>query len=69
MERHPGPKRALPLQRQDVLMPGVLPTTAQHHDVAVSRFEKLLASRQRFMGSKNSSATVSVTFETQVCAH
>ena len=40
-ERHPGPKRALPLRGRDVLM-HVLPTTAQHYDMAVSGFEKYL---------------------------
>ena len=45
IERHPGPKRALPLRGRDVLVPDVLPTTAQRHDLAGSEFEKYLRVR------------------------
>ena len=42
IERHPGPKRAMPLRDWDVLLQDVLPTTAEHCDVAGSEFEKQL---------------------------
>ena len=38
-ERHRGPKRALLLQKRDVLMLDVPPTAARRCDVAVSKFE------------------------------
>ena len=40
IERHPGPKRTLPWRGRDVPMQDILPTAAQHNDVAVSKFEK-----------------------------
>ena len=42
IERHPGPKRALPSRGRDVPLQDALPTTAQHYDVAVSEFEEYL---------------------------
>ena len=39
IERHPGPKRALLLQKRDVLMQDVPPTAAKCYDMAVSKFE------------------------------
>ena len=42
IERHPGPTCALPLRRRDVLVQDVLPTAAQHNDVAGSEFEGYL---------------------------
>ena len=46
IERHPGPKKAIPLRGRDVLMQDVLPTAAQHRDVAVSELEKHLRVRE-----------------------
>ena len=46
IEGHPGPKPALPLRGRLVLVQDVLPTTAQHYDVAVSEYEKILASQR-----------------------
>ena len=40
IERHLGAKRALLSRGRDVHMQDVLPTCAQHDDVAVSEFEK-----------------------------
>ena len=45
IEKQAGPKRALPSRGRGVLIQGMLPTTAQHDDVAVSDFEKILASQ------------------------
>ena len=45
IERHLGPKRALPLRGRDVLAQDVLPTTAQRYNLAVSEFEKYLRIR------------------------
>ena len=42
IERHSGPKRARPLRGRDVPMQDILPTTAQHFDVAVSKLDKYL---------------------------
>ena len=44
-ERHPGPKRALPPRRRDVLVQDVLLTSAQRYDVAVSVCENMCESR------------------------
>ena len=38
IEKHPGPKRARPSRGRGVQIQDVLPTTAQHDDVAVSDF-------------------------------
>ena len=66
IERHPGPKRALPSRGRGVLIQDILPTTAEHDDVAVSEFEKYLRVKN-IHGAKNLSATVSMTFTTQTC--
>ena len=58
---------ALSLRGRDVLTQDVLATAAQHCDVAVSKFEKYLRVKERFMGPKNSSTTVSLG--SQACAH
>ena len=58
IERHPGPKRTLPLRGRDVLVQDVLPTTAQRYDVAVVEFENR-CELETSMGSKSSSITVS----------
>ena len=60
VERHPGPKRALPLRGRDVLVPDVLPTITQRHDVAVVEFENICES-ETSMGSKSSSITISAS--------
>ena len=45
IERHTGPKRALPSRGRDVLVQDVLPTTAHRSDVPVAEFEKYLRVR------------------------
>ena len=42
IERHPGPQRAMLLRGRDVLLQYVLPSAAQHSDVAISEFENCL---------------------------
>ena len=59
IERHPGPKRAPPSRGRDVLMQDALPTKTWP-------FRK---SRRDSWTRKSSSATTSLTFGSQVCAH
>ena len=56
IERHPGPKRPLPLRGWDVLVQDDLPTTVQRYDVAASESENNCLSGTS-MGSKSSSIT------------
>ena len=67
IERHPGPNRAPLLRIRDVLVQGVLPTTALRNDVVVSEGE-MLASRA-FMSTEIAAAMVSPTVKTELCSH
>ena len=66
IETHPGPQPTLPSRGRGVLTRDILPTTAQHDDVAVSDFEHTCELRA-LMERKDLSATVSMTLTTQIC--